>query len=117
MSFYPNREFLDANGSMVHTRRIIIRDRLQPDDKRDISVYKKHSTYLNTTEGEVFVIARFYGWSRCGSTVRFPAHPGSGGAHPHFLSGGECDAVCNHLGMAKFGAAAAVMGRPGECPC
>ena len=105
VSFYPGRYFLDNNGAMVHTRKIIIRERIQPDGKRDISVYKKHSTYLNTTEGEVFIIARCYGWSRCGSTFRFPAHPGPGGAHPHFLSGGACDGRCNWLGMAEYGAA------------
>ena len=85
----------------------IVRNRVQPDGMRDLSVYRKHSTYLNTTEGEVYVIARSYGWSRRGSTVRFPAHPGPGGSHPHFLSGGDCDAVCHHFGMAEYGAAQA----------
>ena len=90
---------------MVHIRTILVCGRIQPYGKRDMNVYKKHSTYLNSSKGEVYIISRCYGLSHCGSTIRIPTHPGSGGVHPHFLTNGDrCDGVCHPLGITEFGA-------------
>ena len=37
ISFYPNWQFLDHEGNMVHTRTILVRSGIQPDGKRDMS--------------------------------------------------------------------------------
>ena len=61
ITFYPNRLFLDNDGNMVHTRAILVRDRIQPDGTRNISVYIKHSTYQDSLEGQEYINARCYG--------------------------------------------------------
>ena len=92
--------------SLVHTRAILVRDRIQPDGKKDISVYKKPSTYLNSLEGQVYVISLCYGSYHCGSTIRIPAQPGLDGVHPHYLSNGNrCDGVCHQLWVTELGPA------------